>query len=196
MGKVTGFKEIERRDNSYAPVSERIKHYREFVVPLPEDELRQQGARCMDCGIPYCHNGCPVNNLIPDWNDLVYDGNWRGALDALHATNNFPEFTGRICPAPCEASCTLNITDNPVTIKNIECAIIDQGLARAVGSSRRFRRAQAPANAWPWSAPAPPAWPAPSNWRVSATRLPFMSVKPAWAVCCAMAFPTSRWKST
>jgi len=127
MGKVTGFKEIERRDNSYAPVSERIKHYREFVVPLPEDELRQQGARCMDCGIPYCHNGCPVNNLIPDWNDLVYDGNWRGALDALHATNNFPEFTGRICPAPCEASCTLNITDNPVTIKNIECAIIDRG---------------------------------------------------------------------
>ena len=127
MGKVTGFKEIERRDSSYAPVAERIKHYREFVIPLPEDDLRQQGARCMDCGIPYCHNGCPVNNLIPDWNDLVYEGNWRGALDALHATNNFPEFTGRICPAPCEASCTLNITDNPVTIKNIECAIIDRG---------------------------------------------------------------------
>jgi glutamate synthase (NADPH) small chain len=127
MGKVTGFKEIERRDVSYAPVAERIRHYKEFTIPLPEDELRQQGARCMDCGIPYCHNGCPVNNLIPDWNDLVYEGNWRGALDALHATNNFPEFTGRICPAPCEASCTLNITDNPVTIKNIECAIIDRG---------------------------------------------------------------------
>ena len=127
MGKVTGFKEIERQDNSYAPVAERIRHYKEFVIPLPEAELRQQGARCMDCGIPYCHNGCPVNNLIPDWNDLVYEGNWRGALDALHATNNFPEFTGRICPAPCEASCTLNITDNPVTIKNIEAAIIDRG---------------------------------------------------------------------
>ena len=127
MGKVTGFKEIERRDNSYTPVAERIRHYKEFIIPLPEDELRQQGARCMDCGIPYCHNGCPVNNLIPDWNDLVYEGNWRGALDALHATNNFPEFTGRICPAPCETSCTLNITDNPVTIKNIESAIIDRG---------------------------------------------------------------------
>ena len=127
MGKPTGFKEIARRDNTYAPVAERIRHYREFVIPLPEAELRQQGARCMDCGIPYCHNGCPVNNLIPDWNDLVYEGNWRGALDALHATNNFPEFTGRICPAPCEASCTLNITDNPVTIKNIEAAIIDRG---------------------------------------------------------------------
>ena len=127
MGKPTGFKEIERHDNTYAPVSERIKHYREFVIPLPEAELRQQGARCMDCGIPYCHSGCPVNNLIPDWNDLVHEGNWRGALDALHATNNFPEFTGRICPAPCEASCTLNITDNPVTIKNIEAAIIDRG---------------------------------------------------------------------
>ena len=127
MGKVTGFKEIERQDISYAPVAERIRHYREFSIPLPEPALRQQGARCMDCGIPYCHNGCPVNNLIPDWNDLVYEGNWRGALDALHATNNFPEFTGRICPAPCEASCTLNITDNPVTIKSIECAIIDRG---------------------------------------------------------------------
>ncbi len=127
MGKITGFKEIARRDGSYAPVAERIKHYQEFVIPLPEAELREQGARCMDCGIPYCHNGCPVNNLIPDWNDLVYDGNWRAALDALHATNNFPEFTGRVCPAPCEASCTLNITDNPVTIKNIECAIIDKG---------------------------------------------------------------------
>jgi glutamate synthase (NADPH/NADH) small chain len=127
MGKITGFKEIARRDSSYAPVGERIRHYREFVIPLPEEQLREQGARCMDCGIPYCHNGCPVNNLIPDWNDLVYDGNWRAALDALHATNNFPEFTGRICPAPCEASCTLNITDNPVTIKNIECAIIDRG---------------------------------------------------------------------
>ena len=127
MGKVTGFKEIARRESSYAPVAERIRHFREFIIPLPEDELRRQGARCMDCGIPYCHNGCPVNNLIPDWNDLVYEGQWRAALDALHTTNNFPEFTGRVCPAPCEASCTLNITDRPVAIKDIECAIIDRG---------------------------------------------------------------------
>ena len=127
MGKVTGFKELERQDRSYAPAAERVKHYKEFIIPLPESEIRGQSSRCMDCGIPYCHNGCPVNNLIPDWNDLVYEGNWRSALDTLHSTNNFPEFTGRICPAPCEAACTLNITDNPVTIKSIECAIIDRG---------------------------------------------------------------------
>ena len=127
MGKATGFKELERQDSSYAPANERIKHYNEFVIPLPEPQIRSQSSRCMDCGIPYCHNGCPVNNLIPDWNDLVYEGNWRAALETLHSTNNFPEFTGRICPAPCEAACTLNITDNPVTIKSIECAIIDRG---------------------------------------------------------------------
>jgi glutamate synthase (NADPH/NADH) small chain len=127
MGKPTGFKEILRHDREYAPVSERIEHYREFVIPLPEKELRQQGARCMDCGIPFCHNGCPVNNIIPDWNDLVYRGEWRTALDVLHSTNNFPEFTGRVCPAPCEAACTLNISDRPVTIKTIECAIVDRG---------------------------------------------------------------------
>ena len=127
MGKPTGFKEIARRDRQYAPVSERVHHYREFVLPLSETETRQQGARCMDCGIPYCHSGCPVNNLIPDWNDLVYQDEWRLALEALHATNNFPEFTGRVCPAPCEAACTLNITERPVTIKTIECAIIDRG---------------------------------------------------------------------
>ncbi|MDC0999309.1 glutamate synthase subunit beta [Alphaproteobacteria bacterium] len=127
MGKVTGFKELERQDRSYAPANERIKHFNEFVIPLSEPQIRSQSSRCMDCGIPYCHNGCPVNNLIPDWNDLVYEGNWRTALETLHSTNNFPEFTGRICPAPCEAACTLNITDNPVTIKSIECAIIDRG---------------------------------------------------------------------
>jgi glutamate synthase (NADPH/NADH) small chain len=127
MGKVTGFKEIDRIDRTYSPISDRIKHYKEFIIPLSDSEIKDQSARCMDCGIPYCHNGCPVNNLIPDWNDLVYEGNWRAALDTLHSTNNFPEFTGRICPAPCETSCTLNITDNPVTIKSIECAIIDKG---------------------------------------------------------------------
>src|SRR5690606_6295542 len=109
------------------PVEQRIKHYSEFVLPPSEDELSRQGARCMDCGIPFCHQGCPVNNIIPDWNDLVYRKDWRAALDVLHSTNNFPEFTGRICPAPCEEACTLNIDDNPVTIKAIECAIVDRG---------------------------------------------------------------------
>ena len=130
MGKVTGFLEIDRRDRRYAPAADRIRHYREFTIPLSEEATRDQAARCMDCGIPYCHNGCPVNNQIPDWNDLVYRGDWEEALRNLHSTNNFPEFTGRICPAPCEASCTLNITDAPVTIKTIECAIIDRGWAK------------------------------------------------------------------
>ena len=130
MGKITGFLEYEREDRHYEPVEERVKHWREFVRPLPEEENRKQAARCMDCGIPYCHTGCPVNNQIPDWNDLVYRGNWEEAARNLHSTNNFPEVTGRICPAPCEASCTLNIDDNPVTIKTIECAIADRAFER------------------------------------------------------------------
>ena len=129
MGKPTGFLEIARCDHGYAPVEERVKHFADFVIPLPEPGIREQAARCMDCGIPYCHRGCPVHNIIPDWNDLVYRGNWREALEVLHSTNNFPEFTGRICPAPCEASCTLNFNDQPVSIKDIECAIIDKGWA-------------------------------------------------------------------
>jgi glutamate synthase (NADPH/NADH) small chain len=127
MGKITGFLEIERHDRGYDAPEARIHTYREFVHPLPYAEVGQQAARCMDCGIPYCHQGCPVNNLIPDWNNLVYRDQWRAALDTLHSTNNFPEFTGRVCPAPCEASCTLNIQDNPVTIKTIECQIVDRG---------------------------------------------------------------------
>ena len=127
MGNPTGFIEIDRNDRTYTPVEERVRHYREFVVPLPSDKVSEQGARCMDCGIPYCHQGCPVNNIIPEWNDLVYRNRWRQALEVLHSTNNFPEFTGRICPAPCEAACTLNIEDVPVTIKTIECAIVDRG---------------------------------------------------------------------
>ncbi|MBV9111996.1 MAG: glutamate synthase subunit beta, partial [Hyphomicrobiales bacterium] len=123
----TGFLEIDRRERRYALASDRIRHYREFMLPLSEEATRDQAARCMDCGIPYCHNGCPVNNQIPDWNDLVYSGEWQAALENLHSTNNFPEFTGRVCPAPCEASCTLNIQDAPVTIKTIECAIVDRG---------------------------------------------------------------------
>jgi glutamate synthase (NADPH/NADH) small chain len=127
MGKVTGFLEIDRRDRKYMPAADRIRSFDEFVIPLGEPATRDQAARCMDCGIPYCHNGCPVNNQIPDWNDLVYRDNWREALRNLQSTNNFPEFTGRICPAPCETSCTLNLIDAPVTIKTIECAIIDRG---------------------------------------------------------------------
>jgi glutamate synthase (NADPH) small chain len=126
MGKVTGFLEIDRQDRKYAPAADRVRNYNEFVIPLSEEGTRNQAARCMDCGIPFCHNGCPVNNQIPDWNDLVYNNRWEEASRNLHSTNNFPEFTGRICPAPCEASCTLNIQDNPVTIKSIECAIVDR----------------------------------------------------------------------
>ncbi len=129
MGKPTGFKEYARKDRSYGNIEERIVHFHEFVIPLTDKEMHQQSARCMDCGIPFCHQGCPVNNLIPDWNDLVYQDDWQGALDVLHSTNNFPEITGKICPAPCQESCTLNIDDEPVTIKTIECAIVDKGFA-------------------------------------------------------------------
>jgi glutamate synthase (NADPH/NADH) small chain len=125
MGKPTGFLEIERRDRAYAPVDERVKGWNEFVLDPGEEQVSRQAARCMDCGIPFCHSGCPVNNLIPDWNDLVMRQDWEAASERLHQTNNFPEFTGRICPAPCEAACTLNIDDEPVTIKSIECEIAD-----------------------------------------------------------------------
>ena len=127
MGKPTGFLEVERVDRGYEKPAVRKHSWNEFLHPLPEPELRAQASRCMDCGIPFCHEGCPVNNIIPTWNDLVYRDQWKNALTVLHSTNNFPEFTGRICPAPCEASCTLNIDDNPVTIKTIECAIVDRG---------------------------------------------------------------------
>ncbi len=127
MGKVTGFLEIASKRPASRPPRERVRDYHEFVEPLPDEEVALQGARCMDCGIPFCHQGCPVHNVIPDWNDLVYRNRWREALEVLHSTNNFPEFTGRICPAPCEAACTLNIVDDPVTIKTIEAAIVDRG---------------------------------------------------------------------
>ena len=127
MGKPTGFIEFERLNEAYDPVDKRLKHYKEFVHTLNDRDARTQGARCMDCGIPFCTSGCPVNNIIPDWNDLVYHGNWKQALDVLHSTNNFPDFTGRICPAPCEAACTLGINSAPVGIKSIEHFIIDKG---------------------------------------------------------------------
>ena len=126
MGKVTGFLEYERIEEGYAPVDQRLKHYKEFVVGLKVEEAKIQGARCMDCGTPFCNSGCPVNNIIPDFNDLVYRNDWANAIRVLHSTNNFPEFTGRICPAPCEAACTLNVNDDPVGIKSIEHAIIDR----------------------------------------------------------------------
>ena len=126
MGKVTGFMEFERLSEANLPVKDRVKNYKEFVLHLTDDQAKQQGARCMDCGIPFCTTGCPVNNIIPDFNDLVYSQDWKSAIDVLHSTNNFPEFTGRICPAPCEAACTLNINNDPVGIKSIEHAIIDK----------------------------------------------------------------------
>ncbi len=129
MGKVTGFMEYARLEEGYAPVAERLKNYKEFVIGLKADEAKVQGARCMDCGTPFCNNGCPVNNIIPDFNDLVYRGDWKNAIEVLHSTNNFPEFTGRICPAPCEAACTLNVNDDAVGIKSIEHAIIDRAWA-------------------------------------------------------------------
>ncbi len=127
MGKPTGFMEIERQDRGYKPPENRVTHYDEFYMNLAEDAVSDQGARCMDCGIPFCHQGCPVNNIIPEWNDFVYRKEWQQALEVLHSTNNFPEFTGRVCPAPCEPACTLNLSDEPVTIKTIECAIVDKG---------------------------------------------------------------------
>jgi glutamate synthase (NADPH/NADH) small chain len=129
VGKITGFKEYERNLYGLRPVVERLGDHKEFVLPLTEDELKIQGARCMDCGVPFCHSGCPLGNAIPDWNDLVYNSRWEEAIERLHATNNFPEVTGRICPAPCEASCVLNIQNNPVTIKQIEMSIIDNAFA-------------------------------------------------------------------
>src|SRR6266851_4917389 len=129
MGKITGFMEIKRETPSRRPIGERLKDWREFDLKMPEEKLKAQGARCMDCGIPFCHKGCPLGNIIPDWNDLVYRGRWREAIDRLHSTNNFPEFTGRICPAPCEEACVLNINNDPVTIKLIEKNIIDHAWA-------------------------------------------------------------------
>ena len=140
MGKPTGFMEIPRVTPTRRPVPERLHDYREVYNPLPVVTLRDQGARCMDCGIPFCHQGCPLGNLIPDWNDLVYRDQWRAAIDRLHATNNFPEFTGTLCPAPCETSCVLGINDAPVTIKQIEVLDRRSRLGRGLDQPRSRRR--------------------------------------------------------
>ena len=129
MGKVTGFMEYGRQEEGYEPIPTRVKNYKEFVIGLNAEQAKIQSARCMDCGTPFCNSGCPVNNIIPDFNDLVYRDDWQNAITVLHSTNNFPEFTGRICPAPCEAACTLNVNDDAVGIKSIEHAIIDRAWA-------------------------------------------------------------------
>ena len=168
MGKVTGFLEYERLEEGYEPVPERVKNYKEFVIGLNDEQAKVQSARCMDCGTPFCNSGCPVNNIIPDFNDLVYRGDWKNAIDVLHSTNNFPEFTGRVCPAPCEAACTLNVNDDPVGIKSIEHAIIDRAWAEGWVAAAAAEPSR-PARRWPWSAPARPAWRRRSSWRAPAT---------------------------
>ena len=178
--------------------SGRRAHQR-LVRDLPAASRRQacstQGARCMDCGVPFCHTGCPLNNIIPDWNDLVYRGRWNEAIRSLHATNNFPEFTGRICPAPCEAACVLGINEPPVTIKQIEKTIVDRAFEEGWIQSRAARR-HAPASASRWSARVPRAWPPRSNWRAPATTSRCSRRATASAGCCATAFPISRWRSS
>ncbi len=141
MGKVTGFKEYDREVPRYQAVEERIRHWREFQLPMAEPDLRTQGARCMDCGVPFCHDGCPLGNIIPDFNDHVFQGHWQAALEALSSTNNFPEFTGRVCPAPCESACVLGINRPPVAIKAIEAAIIERGFEEGWMESRPPLRA-------------------------------------------------------
>ncbi len=167
MGKPTGFMEFKRLSEASLPVAERRKNYQEFVLHLNDDQAKLQGARCMDCGIPFCTTGCPVNNIIPDWNDLVYRGNWREALDVLHSTNNFPEFTGRVCPAPCEAACTLNINNDAGGHQVDRARDHRQGLARTAGSCRS-RLGARPARKSRSSAPVPPGWPPRNSWRAPA----------------------------
>ena len=195
MGKITGFLELQRIQEAMQPALERVRHYREFTLALADDAAAKQGARCMDCGIPFCQSGCPVHNIIPDWNDLVYRHQWRDALDVLHSTNNFPEFTGRVCPAPCEAACTLNINDDAVGIKSIEHFIIDKGWDEGWVVPQVARRRR-PENAWPSSVPALPEWPARSNSRARATTSCCSRRQTASAGFFAMAFPISRWRST
>ena len=193
MGKITGFMEFERVEEGYKPVPERLKHYKEFVIGLSPEQAKTQSARCMDCGTPFCNSGCPVNNIIPDFNDLVFNNDWQNALTVLHSTNNFPEFTGRICPAPCEAACTLNVNDDAVGIKSIEHAIIDRGWAEGwvkpmPASKKTGKKSRS-------SAPAQRAWRLPSNSRVPVMRSPCLKRTTVSAVCCVTAFPISKWKS-
>ena len=187
MGKMTGFMELKRVAETMLPIAERVRTSREFIFALTDDEASTQGARCMDCGIPFCQTGCPINNVIPDWNDLVYRQAWKRAIEVLHSTNNFPEFTGRICPAPCEEACVLRINADAVGIKSIEHAIADkaweEGWVRPQVAPRSSARARRDS-------------PARSSSRVPDMTSPSSRRAIASAGCCAMAFPTSRWKST
>jgi glutamate synthase (NADPH/NADH) small chain len=183
MGKTTGFMEYTREVAQRRPAAERVNDWFEIYLDFPEEKIRAQGARCMDCGVPFCHTGCPLTNIIPDWNDLVYRGRWREAIRVLHSTNNFPEFTGRICPAPCEAACVLGINEPPVTIKQIEKTIVDRAFAEG------------------WIQPEPPA-------NLTGKRVAIVGSGPAGlaaactkrttasAACCATASRISRWRST
>ena len=198
MGKPTGFIEYLRELPLDRAAMERIRDWNEFHVHMEDAKLREQAARCMDCGIPFCHtgtllsgmaSGCPIHNLIPEWNDLVYRGLWKEALERLHKTNNFPDFTGRVCPAPCEGSCVLGINAPPVTIKNLECAIIDRGWAGRLGRARAAR-SRARARRSPSSAPAPPASAPPRNSTTPATRSPSSSAPTASAACSCTASRT------
>lgn len=193
MGKPTGFMEFDRVSESYAPVAERVTNYREFVLRLTDQAASTQGARCMDCGIPFCNNGCPVNNIIPDWNDLVYRGNWQEALQVLHSTNNFPEFTGRICPAPCEAACTLGI--NATRSASSRSSVTSSTRVGNTTGSRRKSLALKPVVLLPLLAPARRAWRRRNNWRALAIRSRCSRRMIAWAACCVMASPTSSWKN-
>lgn len=196
MGKVTGFLEIDRQVAKYQPASDRIRHFREFTIPMSDQEVQKQSARCMDCGIPYCHGptGCPVHNQIPDWNDLVYNGNWDEAIRNLHSTNNFPEFTGRVCPAPCEEACTLNLEDVPVAIKTIEQAIADK--AYEMGYIVPQPAVTKTGKKVAVIGSGPPAWRLPSSWRAPATRCMSTNASPSPAGCCATESRTSRWRRT
>ena len=190
MGKDTGFKEFERKTSPYEPVASRVRHWREFVIPLAQEEVEVQGARCMNCGVPFCHTGCPLGNVIPDFNDLVYRGRWPAALQSLLSTNNFPEFTGRVCPAPCESACVLGINKPAVAIKGIEVAIIERAFAEG-WAGRRGRRSSGPAGRWPSSARGRPASPAPTSSTGPATPSPSSSGPTAPGGSSATASPTS-----
>ena len=190
MGKVTGFKEFAREAAPYRDPATRIRDFDEIYTPHADERLQTQGARCMDCGVPFCQSddGCPVYNLIPEWNDLVYQGRWREALDRLHRTNNFPEVTGRVCPAPCEGSCVLGIADPPVTIKNIEMAIADRGFDEGwVGAHPPAART---GRAWRWWVRARPAWRRRHSSTPPGTGSPSTSATTASAACSCTGFPT------
>jgi len=191
MGKITGFLEFDRKTEEYAPVEERVKHFKEFTIPLKEKEMKEQGARCMDCGIPFCHSGCPLGNLIPDFNDAVYKGKWDKASQILHATNNFPEFTGRLCPAPCEEACVLGINEDPVSIENIEKSIAETAfkngwiIARPP-EKRTGKRVAVIGSGW-----------LPHNSSIGrGIRLPYSSATRNPGGCCVTESPTLKWKST